>query len=127
MHDRRFTGTVDYKDFLVSLTLLVSGSVKDKLLYAFKIYDEDNTGGLTSGDLRKILHCINLTAMYFGDPGLTEQYMKEIIHDTFLMSKVKTAPLQYMSFIDDLVVHDVVKKFLGGWGNTKFGDCSNNS
>ena len=65
--------------------------------------------------------------MYFGDPGLTEQYMKEIIHDTFLMSKVKTAPLQYMSFIDDLVVHDVVKKFLGGWGNTKFGDCSNNS
>lgn len=127
LNDKRFTNTADYKDLLVSLTPLITGSVRDKLMYAFRIYDEDNTGGLTSGDLRKVLHCINTTAIYFGDPALTELNIKEIIHDIFLMSKVKTAPMQYDSFVDALVEHEIVLKFLGGWGNAKFGDCPKNS
>lgn len=127
MHDRRYTNTVDYKDLLLSLSLLVSGSVKEKMLYAFRIFDERNTGGVTTGELRKILNCINITAMYFGDPGLTDLNIKEILHDIFLHSQVKSAPLAYEGFIDDLVEHEVVKKFLGGWGQAKFGDSSKNS
>jgi Ca2+-binding EF-hand superfamily protein len=127
MHDRNFSNTADYKDLLVSFTFMITGGAKDKLLYAFTIYDEEDKGGLTSGDLRKILHCLNITAMYFGDPGLTELNIKEILHDIFLHSKIKTAPLEYMGFIDELVDHEVVKKFLGGWGNAKFGDSAKNS
>jgi len=127
MHDRNFSNSADYKDLLVSLTFLITGDVKDKLLYACSIYDEEDKGGLTSGDLRKILHCLNITAMYFGDPGLTELNIKEILHDIYEHSKVKTAPLEYMEFLDDLVGHAIVKKFTTGWGNAKFGDSSANS
>jgi hypothetical protein len=127
MHDRNFSNTADYKDLLVSFTFLISGDVKTKLLYAFSIYDEDEKGALTSGDLRKILHSLNITAMYFGDPGLTDLNIKEILHDLFLHSKVKTAPLEYMGFLDELADHDIVNKFLGGWGSAKFGDSLKNS
>ena len=127
MHDRNFSNTVDYKDLLVSFTFLITGDVKDKLLFAFSIYDEDDKGSLTSGDLRKILNCLNITALYFGDPGLTELNIKEILHDLFLHCQVKTAPLEIAKFIDELVDHEIVNKFLGGWGNAKFGDSTMNS
>lgn len=127
MHDRNFSNSADYKDLLVSLTYMITGEVKDKLLFAFDIYDEEGKGGLTSGDLRKILCCLNVTAIYFGDQGLTELNIKEILHDIYEHSKVKTAPLDYLGFIDDLVNHDIVKKFVGGWGSAKFGDSLHNS
>ena len=127
MHDRNFSDSVDYKELLVSFTYMITGDAKSKFMYAFSIYDEDEKGSITSGDLRKILRSLNLTAMYFGDPGLTELNIKEIVHDMYLNCKVKTAPKDYTEIVEDIVEHTTVKKFLGGWGNTKFGDCSQTS
>lgn len=127
MYDRDERGSIDYKDLLVSLTYLIKGTPSEKLLFAFEIYDEDGLKTLSSGDLRKILHCLNRTAMYFGDQVLTESNLKEILHEAFRSTKNKTAPVDYNILLNHVMEHSCTEKFLRGWGTAKFGDSMSNS
>lgn len=112
---------IDYKDFLVGASILVSGTVSDKILFAFTIFDENNSGVVTSGDMKKIFTALNSVASFFGDPVMTSSQIKELVIDTFKLGSSSSEPLHYADFVGNIAAHGVVTQFINGKGTVRFG------
>jgi Ca2+-binding EF-hand superfamily protein len=112
---------IDYKDFLVGASILVSGTVSEKILFAFTVFDEHNTGVVTSGDMKKIFTALNSVASFFGDPVMTSAQIKELVIDTFKLGASSSEPLRYAEFVGNIASHGVVSQFINGKGSVRFG------
>mmetsp|Transcript_4949 Transcript_4949/g.7556 ORF Transcript_4949/g.7556 Transcript_4949/m.7556 type:complete len:200 (-) Transcript_4949:349-948(-) len=124
MHDVNGVRQIDYQDLLVGLCILVPGSVMDKLLLAFEIFDEAVTakaGYVKSGEMKKVLTAINNTILYFGDRALNSVQLKEIVIDIYKNASSPAAPLSYKEHIKDILAHKRFKLLLEGKGNLQFG------
>ncbi|KJE89612.1 diacylglycerol kinase 1 [Capsaspora owczarzaki ATCC 30864] len=55
MFDADKSGTVSFKELVVSASVLESGSTEEKLRFLFKVYDEDSNGVLEKEELDRIL------------------------------------------------------------------------
>ena len=73
MFDDDNSGEVDFQEFLSGLSLIIRGDTQAKLKFAFRIYDNDNDGFISNGELYQVVHsCINIT------PRLTKDLLLHI-------------------------------------------------
>lgn len=112
---------IDYKDFLVGASILVSGTLSEKILFSFTVFDENDTGVVMSGDMKKIFTALNSVASFFGDPVVTSSQIKELVIDTFKLGSNSSEPLRYAEYIDAIASHGVVSQFINGKGTVRFG------
>lgn len=112
---------IDYKDFLVGVSLLISGSTSDKLLCAFNMFDEQESGTIMSGEMRRVLTSMNSVTSYFGDPVVTADQIKDLVIDVFKMSGSSTTPLRYADHLELISDHPTMKQFTSGKGTVRFG------
>ena len=124
VHDTDSDRVIDYRDYLVGLSVFVTGNVGDKLKSAFRVYDEEITskmGMLVSGEAKKVLVALNKTCMFFGDPGLSDMQIREIVIDTYKKAApISTAPIKYMDHIVDFKNHPRFVSFLEARGHERF-------
>ena len=112
---------VDVKDFLLAVSLLVdSGSPKEKLLLAFEVFDESETGTILALDCKKVFTTLNSTASYFGDPVLSSDEINELVDAIWQEYSIPSAPIQYADCIDFILQHDIAVKFINGNGSVRF-------
>lgn len=73
--DRDKTGSISFGDFLVGLSVLIKGSVHDRLRWAFSLYDVNKDGRITKEEMLDVI-----TAIY----GLIGDYNtdQDVQHDT---------------------------------------------
>jgi hypothetical protein len=114
---------VDYRNYLSSAAVcLLSNPNREKLRFAFSIYDNSENGNANSinrSDIKKCLFAINSAAAYFGDPVLDPKEIEELCLE---MSKQLTSikiPLD--DAVEYLVQHPTVVKFMKGEGTIRFG------
>jgi Ca2+-binding EF-hand superfamily protein len=114
---------INYKSYICgSSVCLISSPIKDKLKFVLSIYDNDKKSACMRGDLRRVLQSINITASYFGDPVLLPNEIENIVQDTFKTITNTTAyGISHDECIDYLITHDLVKKFIQGEGQVRFG------
>ena len=112
---------IDYKDFLIGASILVSGTLSEKILFAFTVQDESDSGVVMSGEMKKIFTALNSVASFFGDPVMTSAQIKELVIDTFKLGSNSSEPLRYSEFIDAMASHVVVTQFVNGKGTVRFG------
>ncbi|KNC69992.1 hypothetical protein SARC_17485, partial [Sphaeroforma arctica JP610] len=48
------SGSIDFRELVCGLSVLCKGSQEEKIEYAFKGYDLDNSGYITRDELRKM-------------------------------------------------------------------------
>ncbi|CAF0713663.1 unnamed protein product [Brachionus calyciflorus] len=53
--DTDHNGTIDFSEFMISYSLTTRGDLKQKLNYAFSIYDADKNGYLDREELREVI------------------------------------------------------------------------
>lgn len=112
---------VDIKDFLISASLLVnSGTVSDKLKFAFTVFDETESGTIFALDCNKVFTTLNATASFFGDPVLSASEIKELVDAIWLECSIPSAPLQYPDHIDFILNHEIAQRFTSGQGSIRF-------
>jgi Ca2+-binding EF-hand superfamily protein len=112
---------VDIKDFLVASSLLVNyATAKDKLKFAFTIFDDGETGSIFALDCRKVLTTINLTASFFGDAVLSTGDIKDLIDAIWLECSIPSAPMTYLDHLDFIVNHEISVRFCSGQGTVRF-------
>jgi Ca2+-binding EF-hand superfamily protein len=111
---------IDYKDFLIGLSILISGTAAEKLLFAFTICDENNTGLILPSEMKKIFLSLNLVTSFFGDPVVSNGQVKEVVIDSFTAAQ-NPPQLPYTDHIDAIIAHPVVCQFLNGKGTVRFG------
>ena len=57
-YDQDKNGVIDFREFVTTLSIASRGTPKEKLHWAFQLYDKDNSGFLTEAEIVEILSSI---------------------------------------------------------------------
>lgn len=82
-------GTLDFKEFITSCTVLMHGTPNSKLTWAFSMYDRDNNGFITRHEMIEIVS-VNICLLYpqfYYNAFITLAVC--FIHDELRRSKVR--------------------------------------
>lgn len=142
MYDNTGEGAVDIREYSVAASTLITGidmnldfliyshvhsyllmrfvgTVVEKLRFAFKLFDIDNVGSVTRGELKKVLHSINNVASYFGDSVVTPEDIDCIVLDVFEKASVSSVVIE--NSISKISSHEIALKFINAQGSVRFG------
>lgn len=54
-------GLVDFREFVLAITMLIKGSAVEKLRWSFKLYDKDQDGAITRQEMLEIMQvCVSI-------------------------------------------------------------------
>jgi Ca2+-binding EF-hand superfamily protein len=122
MYDKTGDDMIIYKDFVVGISPFMSGSYLEKLEFALRLYDTEETGHLRGNDIITVLSQINRVASYFGDPVLTEEQLATLVKEALELPETSlTQYVRYIDYISPLGNHPLVETFLSGGGLVKYG------
>jgi Ca2+-binding EF-hand superfamily protein len=124
MYDKTGDDQIAYRDFIVGIAPLISGTHVEKIEFAFKLYDIDTTGYLRGSEMLNVLSQMNKVASYFGDPVMTEEQIANVIEDVLDMAGggdgMATA-LHYAEYVKVIADHPIVNTFITGGGTVQYG------
>ena len=123
MFDKTGDDQIDYREFIVGIAPLISGTPADKIEFAFRLYDMDGTGLIKAGEMLTVLSTMNRVASYFGDPVMTEEQIQSLVSDIYEMADEEGSAVQ-ISFADYIKViadHPILHTFINGGGTVQYG------
>jgi Ca2+-binding EF-hand superfamily protein len=125
MYDKTGDDQIVYKEFIVGIAPLISGSHNEKIEFAFRLYDVDGTSYLRANDMINVLSQMNRVASYFGDPVMTEEQIASVIIDLLEMaggsSEGLVTNMHYTEYIKMIAEHPLVNTFIAGGGTVQYG------
>uniref|UniRef100_A0A8C4X123 Kv channel interacting protein 2 n=1 Tax=Eptatretus burgeri TaxID=7764 RepID=A0A8C4X123_EPTBU len=81
--DRDHNGSISFEDFVQGLSLLLRGSINDKLNWAFNLYDINKDGYVTKEEMNDIIKSIYDMMGKYTCPALNENCPKEHVDKFF--------------------------------------------
>ncbi len=125
MYDKSGDDQINYKDFIVGIAPLISGSHVEKIDFALRLFDTEGTSYLKAKEMINVLSQMNRVASYFGDPVATEEQITNVIMDVLEMaggsSDGLNASLHYVEYIKIISDHPIVNTFISGGGTVQYG------
>ena len=125
MYDKSGDDQINYKDFIVGIAPLISGSHVEKIDFAFRLFDTEGTSYLKAKEMINVLSQMNRVASYFGDPVMSEEQITNVIMDVLEMAGGSTdglnAALHYVEYIKIISDHPIVNTFIAGGGSVQYG------
>lgn len=125
MYDKSGDDQINYKDFIVGIAPLISGSHVEKIDFAFRLFDTEGSSYLKAKEMINVLSQMNRVASYFGDPVMSEEQITNVIMDVLEMaggsSDGLNASLHYVEYIKIVADHPIVNTFISGGGTVQYG------
>jgi len=81
--DQNADGSVNFEDFLHGLSILVRGSVDEKLRWIFNLYDVNGDGKITKDELQSIIGSVYDLMGRFTEPGIDSNTSKAHVEHIF--------------------------------------------
>ncbi|XP_061578690.1 Kv channel-interacting protein 2-like [Cololabis saira] len=81
--DTHNNGSVSFEDFVVSLSIILRGSITDKLSWAFNLYDLNKDGCITREEMTDIMHSIYDMMGKYTHPSMKDTAPKEHVDSFF--------------------------------------------
>ncbi|XP_054167202.1 Kv channel-interacting protein 1-like [Oppia nitens] len=81
--DPDHTGAITFTDFVIGLSVLARGTIKDKLRWTFSLYDINNDGMITKDELSRIVSSIYDLMGKSVEPMIEEQTSKDHVERVF--------------------------------------------
>lgn len=125
MYDKTGDDSISWRDFIVGIAPLISGSHLDKIDFAMRLYDIEGTSYLRANEMVNVLSNMNRVASYFGDPVMTEEQVTTVIVDVLDMAGGSAdglaASLHYSEYVKIIAEHPIVNTFISGGGSVQYG------
>jgi Ca2+-binding EF-hand superfamily protein len=125
MYDKTGDDQIVFKDFIMGICPLISGTHTEKIEFAMQLYDTDETALLRANDMINILSQMNRVASYFGDPVMTEDQVASVILDVVDLAGLSadglSASLNYAEYVKVIAEHPLVQTFISGGGSVQYG------
>mmetsp|Transcript_21384 Transcript_21384/g.42709 ORF Transcript_21384/g.42709 Transcript_21384/m.42709 type:complete len:201 (+) Transcript_21384:234-836(+) len=122
MFDKTGDDQVNFREFVVGISPLITGDVVSKLNFSFELYDLDGTGQIRPNEMSFILSSMNATASYFGDPVMTSDQIESLVDDIFKTADSSgTGTLSYSEYMTAVAEHPVLVSFITGAGSVRYG------
>lgn len=120
MFDMEGENQIIYKEFASGIGgCFITGSLIDKLNFAFTLYDNEETDEFTKLDIKKILHALNNVASYCGDPVVSNEKIEILAQET--LSNVDGQVIGKDAAVQFISNHQEVLLFCAGKGTIRFG------
>ncbi|XP_051240327.1 Kv channel-interacting protein 2-like isoform X3 [Dicentrarchus labrax] len=81
--DTNNNGSVSFEDFVMSMSIILRGSVTDKLNWAFNLYDLNKDGCITREEMTDIMHSIYDMMGKYTYPNMNDSAPKEHVENFF--------------------------------------------
>ncbi|XP_029368174.1 Kv channel-interacting protein 2-like isoform X2 [Echeneis naucrates] len=81
--DTQNNGAVNFEDFVISLSIILRGSVTDKLNWAFNLYDLNKDGCITREEMTDIMHSIYDMMGKYTYPSMKDSAPKDHVDSFF--------------------------------------------
>ena len=120
MFDDSGENCVIYTDYLAACSILTTSSHSDKLALALEIYDKNNIGTITRGDVRKCLQALNLATSYFGDPVIEDDEIIQMLNDCYSKSNSPISQVKYAELLPFIIESQVFFKYICGLGTKRY-------
>jgi Ca2+-binding EF-hand superfamily protein len=125
MYDKTGDDNINWRDYIVGLAPLISGTHVDKIDFAMRLYDVEGTSYLKVNEIGNVLSQMNRVASYFGDPVMTEEQITQVVLDVLDMAGGSPdglmASLHYSEYIKIIGEHPLVNTFIAGGGTQQYG------
>ena len=119
MFDMEGENQIIYKEFAAGIGgCFITGSLIDKLNFAFTIYDNEETDEFTKLDIKKILSALNNVAAYCGDPVISSDKIEIVAQET--LANVDGQVIGKEAAIQFISNHQETTLFCAGKGSTRF-------
>lgn len=125
MYDKSGDDQIQYKDFIVGIAPMISGTHVEKIDFALRLYDTEGTSYLKAKEMINVLSQMNRVASYFGDAVMTEEQVASVITDIQEMAGGSNDGLNdaihYVEYIKIIADHPIVNTFISGGGSVQYG------
>lgn len=128
MLDKTGDQQINFREFICGISPLITGTVEQKLHFAFEMYDVDGTGVVKEPEMNFILASVNDTSSYFGDPVMTRDDISTLVDEIFEKYSEEQEGtgirvLTYKGFMAAVSEHPKVVAFVRGEGTVKYGQA----
>jgi hypothetical protein len=109
-----------YKEFAAGIGgCFITGSLIEKLNFAFTLYDNQETDEFTRLDVKKIINALNNVASYCGDPVVSSDKIEIVVQETF--TNVDGQIISKDIAVQFIANHHETTTFCAGKGSVRFG------
>ncbi|GMI21159.1 hypothetical protein TeGR_g690 [Tetraparma gracilis] len=116
--DKDGANQINFKEFVTCASVMLSGSVADKLHFSFELYDSTGDGQVEMKDMKDILKHFNTTASWFGTPGITDEEVDKLVTEVFEKHDAeKNGKLSYKEFMSAVTENPILVQFLNSKGS----------
>ncbi|XP_037624228.1 guanylyl cyclase inhibitory protein [Sebastes umbrosus] len=111
--DNNGDGVVDFREYVMAISMLIEGSAVEKLRWSFKLYDKDRDGSITREEMLEIMQAVykmNVAAALTEPNPLTAE---ECTNGIFVrLDKDNNAIISLEEFIEGALDDDWIRKML---------------
>lgn len=107
--DQDLNGLISFREFLIGFTLTSRGDHKDKLIYAFDLYDTDKSGTIDFYEMKTVISAI----MTLLGGEIDASYINNLAEECMVyLDKNGDGIVSRDEFIEGLLQHPHLRKFL---------------
>ncbi|XP_070827719.1 guanylyl cyclase inhibitory protein [Chaetodon trifascialis] len=111
--DSNGDGVVDFREYVMAISMLIEGSAVEKLRWSFKLYDKDRDGAITREEMLEIMQAVykmNMAAALIKPNPLTPE---ECTNRIFVrLDKDNNAVISLEEFIEGALDDDWIREML---------------
>ncbi|KAK2842113.1 hypothetical protein Q5P01_012313 [Channa striata] len=106
-------GVVDFREYVMAISMLIEGSAVEKLRWSFKLYDKDRDGAITREEMLEIMQAVykmSIAAALTKPHPLTAEECTNRIFDR--LDKDNNAIISLEEFIEGALNDDWIREML---------------
>ncbi|XP_038561338.1 guanylyl cyclase inhibitory protein [Micropterus salmoides] len=111
--DNNGDGVVDFREYVMAISMLIEGSAVEKLRWSFKLYDKDRDGAITREEMLEIMQAVYqmsvAAALTKPNPLTAEECTNRIF---VRLDKDKNAIISLEEFIEGALDDDWIREML---------------
>ena len=109
--DKNDDKEVDFKEFTVCCSAILSSNPIDRIKFSFDMYASDD-GKITKDMMLKVLSHVNTSVTWFGDSTSDAIDIKSLVDDVFAEHGEEDGTLKYVDYMNAVVDHPVLVKYI---------------
>ncbi|KAM4619353.1 guanylyl cyclase inhibitory protein [Polymixia lowei] len=111
--DNNGDGVVDFREYVMAISMLIEGSTEEKLRWSFKLYDKDRDGAITREEMLEIMQSVYKMSVAAALTKLKPLTAEECTNRIFVrLDKDNNAIISLEEFIEGALDDDWIREML---------------
>jgi Ca2+-binding EF-hand superfamily protein len=130
LFDKTGAGKVHYLEISIGLSVIVNGTVSDRLILGMELADELGKGYVTKEEMLFVFKAMNNTVNFLGDPVMELSQVEEMVESLFVAQQESsdelTEAFDYSANCQSIWEHPIFESWLRAKDAEMEGENSNN-